>query len=389
MGFIHLSLKNLIRRKGRTVLTILGVAFAVAVLFSLLAFNAGYSNQLNHDLQGLGIDLLAVPKGCPYEAASMILQGGMIPNYLDYSDLPAVHAVDNIDIATPLLLQQFFQNDQTQTIFGINADEMQRLKPWWHVEGRFFTDGEKQVLVLGRNLAKNAKLKVGDIVPFGPASIPFTIIGILNQTGDEDDESYFLPIAEVQTLFDKQNQMTAVAVKLNDITKIAEVSSKLEDIPDIQTVTMNQVMGTILNLVGSAKTLLMSVIIVAIFISAVGIVNTLLMSINERRQEFGMMKAIGASGLDIGRMILLETLFITISGGIVGVVVSVLGSSVVEHFVRGIIPYAPAGKLVSFTPQLFGLSIVFSVVIGIICGLYPAIRSSRVTPMEAIRSSFE
>ena len=266
---------------------------------------------------------------------------------------------------------------------------MQRLKPWWHVEGRFFTDNEQQVMVIGHNLAASEKLKVGDAIPFGPASTPFTVIGILNPTGDEDDQSYFLPIAEVQTIFDKPNQMTAVAIKLNDITKIADVSSKLEQIPDIQAVTMSQVQGTILNLVGSARTLLMSVIIVAIFISAVGIMNTLLMSINERRQEFGMMKAVGASGLDIGRMILLETLFITICGGLVGIAISVLGSSLVEHFVRGIIPYAPSGRLVSFTPELFGLSIGFSVVIGIVCGLYPAIKSSRVTPMEAIRSSFE
>ncbi|MBM3150423.1 MAG: ABC transporter permease, partial [Chloroflexi bacterium] len=152
---------------------------------------------------------------------------------------------------------------------------------------------------------------------------------------------------------------------------------------------ITQVMGTIMNLVGSARTLLISVIVVAIIISAVGIMNTLLMSVNERTREFGMMKAIGASGMDIGKLVLIETMLITVVGGILGLLLSISGSSLIEGFVKGIIPYAPDGRLMTPEPGLIGVCLAFSVGIGLVCGILPAIKSSRLTPMEAIRSNLE
>lgn len=163
----------------------------------------------------------------------------------------------------------------------------------------------------------------------------------------------------------------------------------MEKIPDIQVVTLAQVLGTIMNLAGSAKSLLLTVIVIALIISAFGIINTLLMSVNERTREFGMMKAIGASGTDIGKMVLAETVFITVSGGIIGTVAAIVGSSLIEGFVKGMLPYSPRGSLVSLNPELIGFALVFSVVLGLICGLYPAFRSSRLSPMEAIRNGLD
>ena len=163
----------------------------------------------------------------------------------------------------------------------------------------------------------------------------------------------------------------------------------MEKIPDIQVVTMTQIMGTIMNLAGSAKSLLLTVIIIALIISAFGIINTLLMSVNERTREFGMMKAIGASGSDISAMVLMETVFITISGGIIGMFAALMGSSLIESFVKGMLPYSPSGSLISFSPELVAFSLAFSVILGLVCGIYPAFLSSRLSPMEAIRSGLE
>jgi len=389
VNFITLAIKNLLRRRGRTSLTIFGVAISVAVLFSLLSFNAGYEKQLSGELDSLGIHILAVPKGCPYEAASLIIHGGVIPKYLSNSDVEEAKKIDGIEIASPMLLHQFYKDGKPHIVYGVIMSDVSRLKTWWKVEGRFFSDTEDNVMVIGKNLAEEEKLKVGDVLPFGPDKIPFTIVGILERTGTQDDEFHFLHLPVAQRIFDKPDQITTIAIRVNDTSKISEISKELENIPDIQVVTMTQVMGTIMNLVGSARTLLISVIIVAIIISAVGIINTLLMSVNERTREFGMMKAIGASGLDIGRLVLIETLFISIVGGIIGLLFSTLGSSLIEGFVKGIIPYSPAGRLMVLEPGLIGLCLLFSVIIGFVCGIYPAIRSSRLTPMEAIRSNLE
>jgi putative ABC transport system permease protein len=389
MNFFTLAIKNLLRRRGRTILTILGVAIAVAVLFSLLSFNSGYEKQLGGELDRLGIHMLAVPKGCPYEAASLIIHGGVIPKYLSNADAERAKKVEGIDIASPMLLHQFYKDGKPHIVYGVIMADMLQVKPWWKVNGRFFSDNEDNVMVIGSSLAEKEKLKPGDPLPFGPDKIPFTIVGVLEQTGTQDDEFHFLPLSVAQRTFAKPDQVTTIAIRVKDIARITEISKQVESIPDVQVVTMTQVMGTIMNLVGSARTLLVSVIVVAIFISAVGIINTLLMSVNERTREFGMMKAIGASGMDIGKLVLIETMLITVIGGIVGLLLSTLGSSLIEGFVKGIIPYAPNGRLMTPEPGLIGICLVFSVVIGLVCGIFPAIRSSRLTPMEAIRGNLE
>jgi len=377
------------RRRVRTSLTIAGVAIAIAVLFSLLAFNAGYEKQLSGELGSMGINMLAVPKGCPYEAASLIMHGGVIPKYLSYDDLEQVNNIDGIEIASPMLLHQFFKDDKPHVVYGINIDDQKLLKPWWKVEGRYFTEDETGVMVVGRSLAEKENLTVGQVLQFGPDGVPTTIVGILERTGSQDDEFHFLPLADAQKIFGKEGQITTIAVKVKDVSQIAAIGKKMEQIPDIQVVTMTQIQGTIMNLVGSAQTLLFSVIIIALFISAVGIINTLIMSVNERTREFGMMKAVGASGWDVSRLIVMETLILTLIGCAVGLIVSLAGSKLVESFVRSVIPYAPAGNLIVVEPWLVFACIGFALVIGLLCSIYPAIKSARLTPMEAMRSDLE
>ncbi len=389
MNFWSLAVKNLRRRRVRTLLTIIGVAIAIAVLYSLLSFNAGYERQLSGEMNSLGVSLLAVPKGCPYEAASLVMHGGVIPKYLNESNLQTIRSTTGVEIATPMLLQQFTNNGKSHVVYGIESAEMQKIKPWWKVQGRFFTDDEKNVMVIGSALAELDGAKVGDTIPIGQAKEHFSIVGILEQTGGQDDQSHFLPIDEAQRIFKKEGRINTIAVLVKDPKEVASVSDEIEKIPDTQVVTMSQISGTIMNLVGSARTLLFSLIAVAIVISAFGIMNTLLMSVHERSREFGMMKAIGASGTDIGIMIMIETILVTTAGGILGIFGSFVGAGMIEKFVRSNIPYAPAGSLIAIEPVLIGECLLFSVILGLICGLYPAIRSSRLSPMEAIRSEFE
>jgi putative ABC transport system permease protein len=395
MNFFTLAVKNLMRRRGRTVLTVLGVAISISVLFSLLALNTGYEKEMNKEMKSLGAHILAVPKGCPYEAASLVVHGGVIPKYLSERDLQNVSKIEGVDIASPLLMHQgYSKNEETgksvpHIIYGIKMEEMRKLKPWWKVEGRFFNDDESRVMIVGRGLAKYHNLTVGQVLPFGPEGDGFTIVGILEETGDQDDQFHFLPLSEAQRLSRKEGKITTIAVKVDDLSRISEISAEMERIPDIQVVTMAQVMGTIMNLAASARSLLMTVIAIAMIISAFGILNTLLMSVNERTREFGMLKAIGASGLDIGKIIMAETLIITVSGGVIGVVMAVAGSSIIEGFVKGILPYSPRGSFIYISPELVGFSILFSVALGMLCGVYPALKSSRLTPMEAIRGGIE
>jgi len=386
MNLFIFALRNLRRRKIRTILTIAGIALSVAVLFSLLAFQAGYEHELNKEVENLGIHMLVVPKGCPYEAASLIMHGGVIPKYLNESELTKIRDIQGVSVATPILLHQFMVNGSPHILYGIESSDMLKIRPQWKIKGRFFSDDEKQVMVAGSTLAEKEGIKVGQKLSFGPNKEPFEIIGILDKTGGQEDEFHFVPLSEGQRVFNKENKITTVAVLTDDIGITGTVADRIEEIPDIQVVTMSQITGTIMNIVGSAKTLLLSMIAVTLTITAFGISNTLLMSVYERTREFGMLKAIGATSVDIGKLVILETLVVTFLGGVFGVLLALLGSGIIETFIRANVPYAPSGSLISPDPGMLILCIGLSVGLGLVCSIYPAIRSARKSPMEAMRS---
>lgn len=389
MRYEQLAVRNLVRRRTRTVLTVAGVAIAVALLFTLLAFNMGYERELDREVGSLGFHMLAVPKGCPYEAASLIIHGGVIPKYLDDGDLDQVRATPGVSTATPLLLHQFVKNGTPHIVYGMEPAGIAAIKPWWTVEGRYFTDDEQRVMVVGRDLAEKEHLTLGSVIPFGKDKEPFTVVGILERTGSQDDGFHFVPLAEAQRVFDKEGKITAIALKVDDLSQTMAIAGSLEKIPDLQVITMAQVTGTILSLIGSARTLLYSVMALAVIISGSGIANTLLMSISERTREFGMLKAIGASGMAVGRLVLTETLIITTAGGVVGVIGAAVAGPLVENYVRSSLPYAPAGRLILPDPAIAAGCILFSVLLGLVCGIYPAWKAARQLPMEAIRGGYE
>ncbi|KAF5084438.1 Macrolide export ATP-binding/permease protein MacB [anaerobic digester metagenome] len=385
MNLFLFALRNLQRRKVRTILTITGVALSVAVLFSLLAFQAGYEQELTKEVDSLGIHMLAVPKGCPYEAASLIMHGGVIPKYLNETDLDRVKNTEGVRLATPILLHQFIVNGSPHILYGIIGSEMRSIRPYWKVEGRFFEDNEKRVMVVGKGLADKEGLKVGQMLPFGPKKEPFEVLGILDTTGGQEDEFHFIPLGEVQRVFGKENRLTTIAVQADTINNSGIVADKIEEIPDMQVVTMTQITGTILNIVGSARTLLLSMILVILIITAVGISNTLMMTVHERTKEFGMLKAIGARSVDIMELVIVETLVVTFLGGLAGVLLTLLGGGFIESFIRANVPYAPSGSLIAADPVMAIVCISLSVALGLVCSIYPAIRSAKQSPMEAMR----
>jgi len=387
MNFFRLAYKNLLRRKIRTVLTIQGIAIAIFVLFSLLSFQEGYQKSLTQEMEEMGINILAVPKGCPYEAASLIVHGGVIPKYLDEKDLASVSKIDGIELATPIFLSQIYEPEQERTsiIYGIKAQDYVKLKPGWKLNGEYFNDNDTASIVIGNEVAYQEKFSVGDEVYFPTVGKVYKVTGVLARTGGQDDGFYFLPLAEAQRIFDKIGKITAVAIKIKDLSKVGEISKTLEEIPDIQVVTMAQVLGTILNLVGSARTLIFSVVVIALIIGTLGIVNTMFVTIYERKKEIGIFKAIGAGNFDIIKLIIIETLIIAILGGVEGSILSFVGGRLVEGFVRSAIPYAPKRMMFTFRFSTFFIAIAYSIIIGVIAAIFPSLKASSVSPLETIR----
>ena len=391
MNLFSVALKNLTRKKVRTVLTIGGVAIAIAVLVSLWGFDTGYQRSLNNDIDKMGYQVLVTAKGCPYEAATLMLQGGGGLRYMNEAVYQKILIDPRIDKITPQLVATAYDSTKQGGRGGISLymgieKSYLTLKPWSKFKsGKWFSGEDSNEAIMGYEVAEYEQRSVGDKIFIPGRNEVLTVVGIFERNGTQDDGIIFLPLNTAQKIFEVPDKLTGIGIKLKDMGQLSRFEEDLYNEPGIQIISLAQVKGTILNLVSSAKAMTNSVALIAIIIAVIGVVNTILMSVFERTSEIGVMKAIGASRLDIFKIIWVETTLICIFGGIFGNIIALLGGKTIEYILKQVLPYAPKGHLVIITPHTLLLSFFGAVIMGLVAGLYPAFRASSMKPIEAIR----
>ena len=391
MKLITVAFKNLARKKIRTALTIGGVAIAVAILVSLLGFDAGYQNSLSQDIDRMGYQLLVTAKGCPYEAATMMLKGGGGLRYMEEKVYDKILKDPRVDTITPQLVSAVYDPERQDgqggfALFMGIEDSYLKLKPWSEFKsGGWFSGADADEVIIGYEAAEIEQRLVGDKIFVPGRNKVLTVIGIFERTGTQDDGIIFVPLKTAQRIFELPDKLTGIGIKLDDIGELGDFEEDLYNEPGIQVISLAQVRGTILNLISSAKIMTNSVAIIAIIIATIGVVNTIWMSVFERTKEIGVMKAIGASRWDIFKIICTETVLICLFGGVVGNILAFVGGGAVEMVLKRILPYAPSGQLVIIRPQLLITSFIGAVILGFIAGIYPALRAASMRPVEAIR----
>ncbi len=386
MTFLGLAFKNLLRHSMRSLLTLAGIATSIAVLFSIISFNRGFARGLSKELERTGIHFMVVPSGCAHEVASLVLHGAVIPKFLDLGVMEQIRDVKGIEIVSPVLVAQLPnpERDRVDLIYGTDMSHIRKLKPDWKIKGAL-PDKDDEVIA-GAALTEHDNIKVGDVITYSRVKRSFRVSGILEKTGSQDDAFIYMPIRAAQEILNKPEGATAIGITVSNPEHLNGVTDELSrKIPGIQIITMGQVMNSLSGLAGSAKVLSLSMAAIAVLISAAGVMNSILMAIFERTQEIGMMRAIGASKLDIFRIVVKETIILTTAGGLAGIMAANVGSGFIEMFVRKFMPFVPSGRMIMFEPWLAVACIIFSVMIGVFSGIYPAWKASRISPMEAIK----
>ncbi|MCU0557734.1 MAG: ABC transporter permease [Desulfobacterales bacterium] len=384
MAFIKLALSNLMRHKVRSLLTLVGIAASVTVLFSILSFNRGFERGLADEIDKTGIHFMVVPAGCPHEVASLVLHGAVTPKFIDAGIVERMTHIADIELASPMLITQLLNvaRGRLDMVHGLEMAHVPQIKTAWRLEGRI-PDGEDGIL-LGSEVAAHDDIRVGDRVRYGNRE--FSVAGIIAKTGSQDDAFVYMPVTALQAILEKTGGLTAVGVKVSRPERLEDITGELAaTVPGIQIVTMNEVMRSLASLANSAKVMSLSIAVIAVLISAVGVMNAILMAIFERTQEIGMMRAVGASRTDIFRIIIKETVLLTVAGGVCGILLSTLMAGMIEGFVRKVMPYVPSGKIIHFEPVLAASCIAFTLVIGVAAGGYPSWKASTINPIEAIR----
>lgn len=409
--YVTLAAKNLKRRPVRTGLTVAGVGLAVTVAVSLGGFMLGYSGAIDKSINMLGFQVMIMAKGCPYEAATMMLKGGTGLLYLPADTYDKVKSDPEIETITPIFvgvaqkqgssIRDDGGGNNFSVVSGIDVPSYRVMKPWIGFKkgagydgGRWFANGARDEVVLGFEAAEYEQRKIGDtfyasITPAGkPDAVmhEFKVVGVLDRTGTQDDGTVFLPIDVAREYFGRPDQLTILGIKLKQFNgfKMREFETRWLKLPEVQVVGLQQVKNTLVNLVATAQTMIAAVAAIAVIVALIGVINTILMSVYERTSEIGIMKALGARRGSIFQLIWLETVMVCLAGGLAGSAAAVIGSGLVERAIKAVADLGVSGSVVRITPAVIGYAVLGAVVLGFFGGLYPAWRASSMRPVEAI-----
>jgi len=395
MSVYQIAAKNLLRKRTRSVLTVVGIGLSAWVLASLLGFNRGYDAALRKDIDNMGFQVLVTAKGCPYEAATLMLKGGTGLRYMNESVITDILKHSEVEKVTPMLMQAVFDPERGESgaisaYLGVDPANFPQMKSFLKFkQGSWFKDSSAHEAVLGYEAAELEQREVGDKLLIPGKNIELTVAGIMERSGTQDDGTIFVPIRMLQKEFAQQGKLTAVGIKVNRNADTAALENRLYDLPDVQVVSMAQVKNTIMSLVATAKVMVFSIAVIAILIAMLGVINTILMSVFERFQEIGIMKSMGAMPRDVFRMIWTETVILCLLGGTLGLGLAFGLAKVTDLLIRRILPYTPTGSLVLIDGSLMLTTLAVVLGIGLVSGIYPAWRAARVRPLESIRSEGE
>jgi putative ABC transport system permease protein len=335
--------------------------------------------------------LMIMAKGCPYEAATMMLKGGTGLKYMKESILADIVKEPEVEKTTPILMAAVLDPNKGESggiagYFGVEPKSFSEMKPFLKFKkGGWFTDENAQEAVMGYEAAELEQREVGDMTLVPVKNVQLKVVGILERTGTQDDGTIFIPLKTAQKIFSKPDEITTIGIKVKKGVDSARLEEKLYQLPDVQVVSMAQVKDTIMKLISTAKVMVLSIAMIAILIAMVGVINTILTSVWERFQEIGILKTIGAMPWDIFKLIWIETLILCTTGGVLGVILALILARVTDVVIRSILPYAPGGGLVLIDLKLVLITLAGIMCIGLLSGIYPAWKAGRIRPLEAIR----
>ena len=397
---IEVAIEGLVANKMRATLTMLGVIIGVGAVIAMLAIANGAKQQTMQRIQAMGTNVLMVMSGQSRQGAVMGGFGSV--QTLTLEDANAIAGkCPSVDAAVPEVRQnaqvKYRDQNTNTTIFGTSPD-YPSVRNYSVQDGRFFTSRDvkssKKVAAIGPTTAQNL---FGNSSPVGKSiSIKgnrFKIVGLMTAKGatggfGDPDDQIFIPVTTaMRRVFGVQNirqisaQAKSMALMGQASTEIATVLRKRHKIPeggDDDFIIRNQAefMQMAEDTSRTFTLLLAGIASVSLLVGGIGIMNIMLVSVTERTREIGIRKAMGARRHDILLQFLIESLVLSLFGGLAGILFGVGGSAVVGRL---------TGWSISVSPQSMLLSFSFAAMVGVFFGLYPARQASLLNPIDALR----
>lgn len=378
----NLVFKSLTRRKGRFLFTLLGIIIGMASFVTFMALGGSLKSQIERESAALGANLVVTPKGsCAYEQVS-ILTGEQLPTNITKDEVAAIRSIDGM-MAIPYLAERSAIDNRPVSVMGILPGETREFKNWRLADGEYFPHENAEGAVLGSVLAEQFGLLPGSEVRVRGSQIK--VLGVLDETGGKDDLTVFLSLPVAQKLYDQKDLVSYVAVRVDLLDEVELYANKIKDKVSLGVVSDKQMRNSVLSIVGTVNITLQIIAAVAILAAAFGIVNTMMTATYERRREIGILQAMGATRTGIFKLFIFESGIYGLIGGVGGAVLGGLAAV----FAAPLISQNAATSFVkgaqsSFDPMMFVGAILFSTLVAMVAGLYPAIKASKLSPVEAI-----
>lgn len=400
-NLFKIALRALANNKMRGILTMLGIIIGVASVITMLAIGQGSKRSIQAEISEMGSNMIMIHPGgdirggVRQEASSM--ETLKLEDYQNIVDETRYVAAVSPSVNTSGQVI-YGANNAPTTIYGISPDYME-IRRYQVEDGEMFSDQDiavaAKVCVVGKtvvdNLFPGGENPVGKVIRF--QKLPFKIVGVLeskgyNSMGMDQDDLILAPYTTIQKkvlAITHLQGITCSALKeeyteqaIGEISEILRRNHKLKtDEDDDFTIRSQQELSSMLTSTTDMMTVLLAAVAgISLLVGGIGIMNIMYVSVTERTREIGLRMSIGAKGIDILSQFLIESILISVTGGLVGVIFGVGSAIIVNQVAHFPIFIQPWSVLLSF---------IVCTATGIFFGWYPAKKAARLDPIEAIR----
>ena len=426
-----LSLNSLTHRGLRSWLTILGIIIGVAAVIAMLSISAGMSQSMNAQMSSFGADVLTVSAGRAraqgpaggFEGRFQPGEGGggfsQTSGTSSTTSTPKLTDTDIVTISTAQGVEgvsgiisgrasvQYLAQTVSVTIEGINPTAWNTMTTTKLETGRFLEQGDGSSVLIGYSVAHEMfEYNLTEDTPIKIGGKTYSVVGILKESGTGgfggDDRTIFMTIEsarEIVTGLDS-NQYSSIQVKITDTNAVDQIIQNVDqvlytsrmvtsDTADFTVTSPTSMLETIQSTMATLTFFLTGIAAISLLVGAIGIANTMFMSVMERTRLIGILKSIGTRNSEIMKLFLTESGIIGLMGGLLGVFLGFIVVGIISSVGINIMGMGRMGTSTSVaivTPELILFALLFSTIIGIISGLIPARKAANLQIVEAMRS---
>ncbi len=389
----------------RTALTALGVIIGVGAVVTMMAIGTGAQARVAEQIRSLGSNLIIVLSGSITSGGVRLGSGSQLT--ITEDDARAIQRdVRSVEVAAPTMrggVQVVFGNSNWSTALQGVTPEYFQARDWDAVSGRLLTpddvDAASKVVVLGQTVAENL---FGGTDPVDQAvrikAVPFTVVGVLarkgqSTRGDDQDDTLMIPLSTAKQKVLGVSQANArsvgsILVKVTDAGRMTEAEAQIRDLlrqrhrlqpheeDDFAIRNLSEILASQEAASRALSLLLAAVAAVSLVVGGIGIMNIMLVSVTERTREIGLRRAVGARRRDILSQFLVEAVFVSLAGGLIGIGVGIVGSYAIGYVFQWSVLVSWSAVVPAF---------LFAAAVGVFFGYYPARKASRLKPIEALR----